>query len=124
MLWSSSTIRGSLGPGDGRGDQAWARAKAAAPASSRSTIRSQATASANRASSSAGVSYSSQAGFSAAITPLTVIGADVVDQRLADRLAGVVGVDALHEALVDRRGRVLAAGQRRAVPRQTRPKLA
>ena len=48
--------------------------------------------------------------------------ADVVDERLRDRLARVVGVDALHEALVDRRRGLGAAGQppRRARARRAR----
>jgi hypothetical protein len=37
---------------------------------------------------------------------------DVVDERLRDRLARVVGVDALHDALVDRRRGLRAARER------------
>ena len=51
----------------------------------------------------------------AATTPLTDIGRIVVDERLRDRLARVVGVDALHEALVDRRRGLGAARERLAV---------
>jgi hypothetical protein len=46
---------------------------------------------------------------------------DPVEQRLRDLLARVVGVHALHEPLVDRRGLLLAAGELRAVPPPHQP---
>jgi hypothetical protein len=53
--------------------------------------------------------------------PLTLIGADAVDQRLGNRLAGVVGIDALNETLVDCRRRGFAAGDLDAVRAPDQP---
>ena len=61
-----------------------------------------ATASPKRASSSPALSSSSQTAFMAPITPLTDIGRMPSNERGRDVLAGVVGVDALDDALVDR----------------------
>ena len=100
-----------------------ARANAAAPASSRSRMRvASATASAKRASSSARVELLVPDGVHARrSTPLTVIGRTSSTSGLRDRLAGVVGVDALHEALVDRRR---GASRRPRAPRRARARRA